>query len=392
MYINLKLFWKAERLAFAQRPFRLRRAAFVVFFTCLFWVMWLVVAAGRALDHVLFPGFKRQAVRKPVFIIAPPRSGTTLTQKLMAQDTEQFACVRLYETIFPSVTIHRCFDLVAWFDRHCGRIFSRLAAWAERTFFGGWEDLHSMRFNEPEEDDGFFVYTFVTEAIYLLFPYVKPLWGAGFCDDLPAEDRRKVMRYYRTCLQRHLYSVGPDKTLLSKATQHSGAILSLLDEFPDARIITIIRHPIESIPSHVSVFYPVWRVIDPGLPKDALQSREYAEQSAAWFRHLWKARTRVSPENYYCIRYEELARDPKATIKKVYEHFNLPMSSAMSQALNEATGRQKSFRSKHKYSLEEYGLDRDWLRREVGEVIDYYGLEAAETAGASAATPVAVNT
>lgn len=380
MYFNWKLFWKAERLALTQRPFRLRRMCFVVFFTALFWVMWLIVAAGRALDHVFFPGFKRQPVRNPVFIIAPPRSGTTLTQKLMAKDTENFACVRLLDTIFPCVTFHRCFDAAAWLDRHWGRPFARLTGWVERTFFGGWDDLHKMRFDEPEEDDGFFVYTFVTEAIFLLFPYVKQLWGAGFCDDLPAEDRRAVMRYYRSCLQRHLYAVGPDKTLLSKATQHSGAVLSLLDEFPDARIVTIIRHPAESIASHVSVFYPAWRMISPETRKESLQSRDYAELASAWFRHLWKARTVVPAEHYHCIRYEELARDPRAAIHKVYEHFGLPLSTAYTRTLDEATERQKTFQSKHRYSLEEYGLDQDWLRREVGEVIDFYGLGEPESA------------
>ena len=34
--------------------------------------MWFIVAFGRALDHVFFPGFKRQPVREPVFIVAPP--------------------------------------------------------------------------------------------------------------------------------------------------------------------------------------------------------------------------------------------------------------------------------------------------------------------------------
>jgi len=51
------------------------------------------------------------------------------------------------------------------------------------------------------------------------------------------------MSYYRSCLQRQLYANGPDKTLLSKATQSSGAVESLLEEFPDAKFITIIRHP-----------------------------------------------------------------------------------------------------------------------------------------------------
>jgi hypothetical protein len=53
------------------------------------------------LDHVFFPGLRRQEVRAPVFIIAPPRSGTTLTQKLMALDSERFVHAKLYQTIFP---------------------------------------------------------------------------------------------------------------------------------------------------------------------------------------------------------------------------------------------------------------------------------------------------
>ena len=44
------------------------------------------------------------------------------------------------------------------------------------------------------------------------------------------------MRYYRSCLQRQLYASGPDKTLLSKATQSSGAVESLLEAFPDAKV------------------------------------------------------------------------------------------------------------------------------------------------------------
>ncbi len=53
------------------------------------------------LDHVFFPGFRRQPVKEPVFIVAPPRSGTTLTQKLMSLDVERFVHVKLYQTIFP---------------------------------------------------------------------------------------------------------------------------------------------------------------------------------------------------------------------------------------------------------------------------------------------------
>ena len=83
MYINLDLFARAQYLTLFKTRFSLRRWAYILFFTVLYAVMWFIVAFGRALDHVFFPGFKQQPVREPVFIVAPPRSGTTLTQKLL---------------------------------------------------------------------------------------------------------------------------------------------------------------------------------------------------------------------------------------------------------------------------------------------------------------------
>ena len=77
MYTNLDLFFRAQYLAFCKTKFSLRRWAYVIFFTMLYWLMWIVVAFGRLLDRLPFRPFLRQEVREPVFIIAPPRSGTT---------------------------------------------------------------------------------------------------------------------------------------------------------------------------------------------------------------------------------------------------------------------------------------------------------------------------
>lgn len=374
MYLNLDLFFQAEYLSLFKTPFRFRRWAYILFFTALYWVMWLIVAFGRMLDHVLFPGFRRQPVRQPVFIVAPPRSGTTLTQKLMSLDAERFVHNKLYQTIFPAVTYQRLFDALLWLDHHTGRLLARLTARAEKKWFGGWDDMHKMRFDQPEEDDGFFVYTFVTEAIFLLFLHIEKLWGAGFPDALPAPQRRKVMRFYRSCLQRQLYANGPDKTLLSKATQSSGAVESLLEEFPDARFITIIRHPYQSVASHVSVFYPVWRAHSPELPKDSPVSKAYARLAVKWFQHLFDFRLKVNPRQYYCIDYRDLTRDPKATLEKLYAHFGWTMSQTFRARLTEATQRQRQFASKHEYSLEEFGLSKTWIQEELGALLDYYNL------------------
>jgi hypothetical protein len=374
MYINLSLFARAEYLTLFRTRFAFRRWGYVLGFTALYWLMWCIVAFGRALDHVFFPGFKRQPVREPVFIVAPPRSGTTLAQKLMSLDEERFVYNALYQTIFPAVFFQRCFDAAVWLDRKAGRPLGRMVGWAEKKWFGGWDDMHKMRFNQPEEDDGFFVYTFVTEAIFLLFLHVDELWEAGFPDALPPEKRRKVMGFYRSCLQRRLHASGPGKAILTKATQSSGAVESLLEAFPDGKFITIIRHPYESVPSHVSVFWPVWHAHSPGLRKDGPESKAYARLALRWFQHLFEFRSKVNPRQYYCIDYRDLTRDPKAALEKLYGYFGWAMSDAFREKLAAATGRQRAFKSKHEYTLEEFGLSKEWIQQELGDVLDHYAL------------------
>jgi hypothetical protein len=374
MYINLKLFGRALHLSLFKSRFSVRRWAYVLFFTALFWMMWLLVVLGRALDHVFFPGVRKQPITEPVFIVAPPRSGTTLTQKLMSLDDDRFVHVKLYQTIFPAVTYQRFFDGIARLDRHTGRVFSKFTGWVEKTFFGGWDKKHKLQFNQPEEDDGFFLYSFVSEAIYLLFPHVDELWEAGFPDALSAEDRHKLMRYYRSCLQRHLYANGPDKILLSKATQSSGAVESLREAFPDARFITIIRHPYQSVASHVSVFYPVWHAHSPDIEKDSPVSKSYARLALRWYQHLFEFGLRMNVEQYYCIDYRDLTRDPREALEMLYKHFGWNLSDTFQSQLSAATELQQSFKSAHQFTLEEFGLSEEWIQEQLGPLLDYYSL------------------
>ncbi|HVU26643.1 MAG TPA: sulfotransferase [Verrucomicrobiae bacterium] len=375
MYFNYRLFLKAERLALFGMPFSLRRWAYVIFFSALYLLFLGIVILGRALDHIFFPGFKKQAVDEPVFIIAPPRSGTTLVQNLMSLDEQRFVHLKMYQSIFPSVSYQRILDVMARFDRVLVNPLQKTLGWFEKKWFGGWDDMHKMRLNQPEEDDALFLYAFASEAIFMLFPFIEELWPAGFPDALPRDERRKLMRYYRSCLQRHLYANGPDKTLLSKATQSSGTLESLLEEFPRAKFITIVRHPYHSVASHVSLFVPVWQAHSPDITRDGPVSKAYAKLAIEWYKHLFAFRRQVNPKNYYCIDYRELVQDPKETVRKLYGHFGWQIPESYRDSLAEASRRQLEFKSKHEYTLDEFGLSREWIQSELGEVLDAYGLE-----------------
>ncbi|MBX3732523.1 MAG: sulfotransferase [Verrucomicrobiae bacterium] len=375
MYFNSRLFFRALWLSLGCQPFRLRRWAYVLFFSGLFLLFLVAVALGRLMDHLLFPGFRRQPVRKPVFIIAPPRSGTTLTQKLLSLDEERFVHLKMYQTIFPAVCFQRLIDGVAWMDRRAGRPAERLLGWFEKRWFGGWDDRHKMRLNQPEEDDALFLYAFASEAVYMLFPFIRELREAGFPDSLPAGDRVRLMRYYRSCLQRHLYANGPGRTLLSKATQSCGTLDSLNAEFPDAVFITIVRHPYRSLPSHVSLFVPVWKAHSPEIAKDGPVAREYAQLAVDWYRHLFEFRTRVDPARYYCLDYRDLVRNPGEAIEALYRHLDWPVSESFRARLTAATDRQRGFKSTHEYTLEEFGMTREGIQAQLGDLMDFYRLE-----------------
>jgi hypothetical protein len=374
MYFNYKLFLKAEYLALFKQPFRVRRWAYVIFFSVLFLIFLLLVALGRGLDQILFRGFHKLAVKEPVFIIAPPRSGTTLVQNLLSLDEKRFVHLKMYQTILPAVCFQRMVDAATWVDRVLGRPVERVLGWCQKKWFGGWDDLHRMRLNQPEEDDALFLYAFESEAIFMLFPYVRELWEAGFPDALPREERRKLMRYYRSCLQRHLYANGPKMTLLSKATQSSGSVAGLREEFPDGKFITIVRHPYRSVASHVSLFVPVWKAHSPDIAKDGPVAKEYARLAVEWYKHLYEFRKQAGAQ-CYCIDYRDLVQNPRKTVEKVYEHFGWEMDDGMRARLDAATQRQREFKSKHEYTLEEFGLSKEWILSELGEIMDAHGLE-----------------
>jgi hypothetical protein len=375
MYFNGRLFFKALRLSLWEQPFSFRRWAYVIFFTTLFLLFLSCVWIARALDQVLFPGYANQPVKEPVFIIAPPRSGTTLTQNLISLDEGRFVHLKMYQTIFPAVCLQRLFDGIVWAEGLVGHPGEKVLGWCEKQWFGGWDDKHKMRLNQPEEDDALFLYAFASEAVYMLFPFVHELWEAGFPDALPLEDRRKLMRYYRSCLQRHLYANGPTMTLLSKATQSSGTVEALMEEFPDARFITIVRHPYKSVASHVSLFVPVWQAHSPDIEKGGPVSKAYSELAVEWYKHLFQFRLKADPARYHCIDYRELVRHPRETIEQLYAHFGWKVSPELHARLEQATDRQREFKSTHEYSLEEFGLSKEWIQAELGEVLDFYKLE-----------------
>jgi omega-hydroxy-beta-dihydromenaquinone-9 sulfotransferase len=81
-----------------------------------------------------------------------------------------------------------------------------------------------------------------------------------FDESLPPEERQRIMGFYRSCVQRHLYVDGGKRHFVSKNPAFSGKIETLAEFFPDARILYLARNPLDMLPSTISWLGFAWRV------------------------------------------------------------------------------------------------------------------------------------
>lgn len=126
----------------------------------------------------------------------------------------------------------------------------------------------------------------------------------------------------------------------------------------------------------MSVFYLVWRAHSPGILQDSPESKSYGRLAVEWYPHPYEIRETIDPKQYYCIDYRELVPDPVATIGQVYTHFGSVPRPAFLTRLRAAASSNAEFKSAHHSTLEEFGLSREWIQRELGDILQAYQLEA----------------
>ena len=374
MYFHHQNLFKALKLTFSSKYFSLRHALLSVVFILLFLILRAFVWCVRLLDHVFYPAFKKQKVTAPIYIIGNPRSGTTFTHRLISKDN-RYSHFELFHTIFPAVTFYKVFAAAGKVDALLGSPFARLLNAISRKGFQGWDKIHKTGPKEVESDEMLFVYAMLSPLLGLLFPFFGELEGAKFADKLPPEKRRKLMAYYKDCLKRHMFATGPDKILLEKVALIAGRLGSILELLPDMRIIYLVRHPYESIPSLISMYQVPWKTLAPEALKDSQASREVAAMIFEYYRYLLEFKRKLPEERFIEVRYTDLVADPKGTVERVYSKLRLPMTEEYRQVLEVEAEKARKYKSRHQYSLEDFGLSKEMVYKELEVVFREYGFE-----------------
>jgi hypothetical protein len=328
-----------------------------------------------ALDPILFPSLRRTRVASPVFILGHARSGTTLLHRLMSLDAERFSAFRLYELFLPSLLQKRVVRALGAADRRWlgGAIERRVRAW-EESRFGKTQHAHRMSLFEPEEDDGVLTYSCASGAWIVRLPYLGEL-DFYHVDERPARERRRLMRFYRECVRRQICLNGAHKTHLSKNPIFAGRVESLLETFPDARIVVPFRHPYETIPSLLELMRLAWRMRRWSDAEMERSLRVLEEQSFHTYRYPLEVLARHPETPKAIVDYAELVSEPKKVVERIYAQLGLVVTADYARTLDAEQERARRHETSHRYSLEQFGLEAGEIRARLADLFERFHWE-----------------
>lgn len=361
-----------------------RRAAIFLALYLLYPSFELLVWLNLITDDLLFRAYRKVRVTLPVFIVGNFRSGTTLLFRLLALDRERFTTMKMWEILFaPSIVGRKVVRALTTADRWLGRILARHVVEMEEQWHQG-NVMHKTSLREPEEDDYLLLHNWSALTFGLsssLLEEARPY--AYFDSALPHTDRDRIMAFYHRCVQRHLYADRCDgrgpRQYLAKNPALTPKLDSVLERFPDARIICLVRNPLEAIPSFLNMMNYSWRVL--GAPEQSPELREFIlDMAHHWYTYPLDRLERAPEGNYIFIRYDDLVADPQATVANIYNRFGFDLSTAYNRVLQSQAQKARRYRSRHQYTLEQTGLTRQRILDEYAEIFDRFGFETGEPA------------
>ena len=329
------------------------------------------------LDEVFYRRYRQEAVEAPVFIVAPHRSATTLLFETLARDP-QFSALKLWESaLAPAVVERKAVWALLTLDRRIGAPLRRLLDMMGRRMASAPQAqalyrAHRPRLTGVEEETMLFLHIAGSYDLLAFFPFVDALAEyADYHRRVPEARRRRDMAYYRSMIQRH-HTAHPGRRHLAKVPTLAPAIPDVLSVFPDARFIHLVRHPYEVIPSAMTLWYGHWRMN--GCPDHyRREARVIAEVYCLWYRRLHEDLAHLPPQRYIRVHYRALTADLGATVRRIYQQLDLPLSAEMAAYLDEQTPRARAYRPRNAYTLEQWGLRREEIAEMCREVGKMYG-------------------
>ena len=317
------------------------------------------------IDWLFYPFKLREKIKKPILIVGNPRSGTTFIHRYLS-DNGLGTGSKLYQMVFTSTVLQKLIK----------PILPLLEKISPAKFHS--DEVHKTSLTAIETDDtsllfrffdGFFLYAFILSwAKEDLLDWFQPKIR---------DNSKRDFDWLDTMWRRTLISSDSER-MIGKLFSISVNIPAFLNKFPDAKLLYMIREPLNVIPSGLSL---VTGVLDGvfgfwSLPKEKRQfyiDRLYKAlvELQLRFHEDWIS-GKIDKSKVMIVKYDKMMSDFEGLMGDVLEFVDYKPSEELLNKINKTAESQRSYKSKHKYDLDKFGLSEEKIRKDCAKIYETF--------------------
>ena len=317
-------------------------------------VLRMIVGIGRIFDHVIFWGISKP-LKDRIIIVGNPRSGTTFLHRFLIKENIGTGS-QLWQMLYPSVTLQKCIKPFLPILEKISPARHHSTAAHKTSLTSVETDDVSLLFRYL---DGFFLYGFfLTFDDEDLFHWVDPN-----ITDRSSRD----FSWFESMWKRNI--------LTNKGERYIGKLFSLSSNlpafqkrFPDAKVLYMVRDPLNVIHSGLSLVTGVldkkfnfWSLDEKIRMRFIDRLYNALIELLNRFHHDW-TNNNINKENVLVVRFDIMMNDFETLMDQIINFIDIEKKDSLAKVIQDTAESQKNYKSKHKYDLEKFGLTEDRIK------------------------------
>ena len=327
-------------------------------------LMRTLVSIGLFIDKIFYKIARDPKLENPIVIVGNPRSGTTFLQRYLINSGIGSGS-ELWQLIYPSLVLQKIIKPLL-------PILEKISPARHHSTVA-----HKTSLTSVETDD-----------VGLFFRYFDGFFLYGF---LLAFDDENLFDYFdpevRNTSERDFdwfERVWSRKTndlnvpYIGKLFSLSTNLPSFQKRFPDAKILYMVRDPLNVIPSGLSLVTGVldkrfgfWS-LDKKI-KDRYLERLYNAlvELLKRFHEDW-INGEIDKSGVFVVRYDRMMSNFEELMEDILVFIDKNPSDELMKKIKETAESQRSYKSKHTYDLKRFGLSEDKIKKDCQVIYDTF--------------------
>jgi hypothetical protein len=297
------------------------------------------------------PEIAEQPVERPIFVVGPPRSGTTIFHDLLAMDPGNrvpLTWEACYPLPPPEAATLGSDPRIAQVQADLDRVDRLLPE---------FKKMHPMGAERPQECVAITSHDLASMIYQTQFDV--PTYDRWVLD----HDMKSALIWHRRFLQ-VLQWKAPGERWVLKSPQHLWHLQHVHREYPDARFVQTHRDPVRVLVS-ISSLVATLRQLSSDDVSLTRVARYYAQALAKGYDNTvaYRRSGKLPESQVVDLYYQDFILDPVETVRRAYEHFGLELSHAAAGAMQAFLDDNPADKhGKHVYRFADIGMDEGEVR------------------------------